>query len=415
VDLHVAALELAAAYFVTRPEMRRRDALVASLALTLAVGSKAMALVPVGLLAPYALVRVIAQNRKRPWLPTIGAILGGAGLLFTMLASIYVRNWIVFKNPFWPELKFDSDTLGIHWPGALEWGTGQEELGYTRIDMNLPWGQFFEDLFSVPYSWRRSHYTEMHDYGFLVQWIVFPLGCLVVVVLWFSAMRALLGWIVRRPWWGLASESWSLVYLSFVAWAMLYSTPALWASRYNIAAVGILAAAIAWAGGREGWHRVGEGFAGVAALGSLVGFCWTTPRWWYTPSELVALSDVPYPKREFTLAQTISPNLPTTSGSPVMTETGLLREKTLGSGAVLVFDESDGFFPGLFWNNDYTSRTVFVPAGPDYPGRAMAAGALWIHCARSDAMCRQLKSPDWTDIGALSIERWGDVYRRNAW
>jgi hypothetical protein len=48
VDAHSAAFVLAAAHFATRLELRLRDALLATMCLTLAVGSKQMAMVPVG-------------------------------------------------------------------------------------------------------------------------------------------------------------------------------------------------------------------------------------------------------------------------------------------------------------------------------------------------------------------------------
>jgi hypothetical protein len=420
VDLHVAGLELAAAHFALRAEMRARDALVLAVALALAVGAKQMALVPVAMFGVIGLVRLLRQNWRAQRRGALLAAGGGFALVFAMGSTVYLRNYLHFHNPLWPELKVDVDWLGIHWPGNYLWGSGQEELGYNRIDMNEPFGQFIADLFSRPYSWSRSHYTEVLDYGFPVAWLVLPLGAVALVVLWvlatYTFARRLFAALLKRPAPDLAPETWAAVLLALTSFAMFYMTPALWAARYNVAPAAMLMLILAWAGSRAKWERFGEALASTVALASFIGFFWIAPRAWLLPSELLELKKIPYPERELTPAAKISPALDPRRGSPTNLDVGMKREK-LAPGSIVVHDQSYGTFVSLMWNNDYSNNVVYVPYSPSFVKQAEEMGAMWIYAQYGDPLYKELSQKDsnWTDLGALNVEHWGAVFRRTKW
>src|SRR5262249_36542910 len=145
--------------------------------------------------------------------------------------------------------------------------------------------------------------------------------------------------IRRRPAPDPPPETWTAILLALVAFVMLYMTPALWASRYNVAPVGMLMGILAWAGSRAKWERLGEALASTVALCSFIGFFWITPRFWLTPSELVAYAKIPFPEREVTPAATVSATLDMHQGSPTTVDVGIKREKTLGPGALVLHDQ----------------------------------------------------------------------------
>jgi hypothetical protein len=179
----------------------------------------------------------------------------------------------------------------------------------------------------------------------------------------------------------------------------------------------MLMAILAWVGSRAKWERFGEGLASAVALGSFVGFFWVTPRFWLTPSEIVAYSKIPYPEREVTPTTEISPTLDFHLGSPTTFEVGLKREKTLGPGALVMHDQSYGNFVALFWNNDYSNNIGYELYSPSFVKHAEAMGAIWIFASHGDQLYRDLTKKDsgWEELGTLSVERWGVIFRRTRW
>jgi hypothetical protein len=139
-----------------------------------------------------------------------------------------------------------------------------------------------------------------------------------------------------------------------------------------------------------------------------------TPRTWLWWSEAKAFAKIPYPRREFTQASTISPTLEIWNGSPVTTDVGLAREKELGPGKVLAFSDDFGTYMALFWNNTFSNRALYIPSGPDYLERLRTSPATWAYCATGDPSCFPLSRPGsgWELVGRLDIENRGAVYRR---
>jgi hypothetical protein len=129
VDPQACALLLAAAYYVTHPQLDRRNALLAILATTLAAGAKIWSIVPVGLLSVFLLVRLLRRTQKNGGAATAGLVSFGALCVLGMQAITYVRNLILFKNPVWPMISYDNPRLKIHWAGGLRRSTTTASRG----------------------------------------------------------------------------------------------------------------------------------------------------------------------------------------------------------------------------------------------------------------------------------------------
>jgi hypothetical protein len=399
-DPQVAALVMAALHFATRIDFKLRHAWLAAVALALAVGAKLLALVPVGILSAIAGVRLLLvheERRTRGWLATI---LGGAALITAAGACCYLRNWIHFHNPFWPDLKYDNHRLGIHWPGYMVWGSHHPELSGNRVDQNVPLDVLIGELFSLPYSVKDLNRWQVHDYGIGLPWLVLPLSSAALGL-------AIVEWVRSDPTRALARVSPSVrspaSNILLVALPLVFivaTSPALWGARYHIATVGILMILVQWLAGHYGWAKLGEGAVVVCLVTSLMMIVWSD--WWITPRKALALAKLSYPERE----------VASSLGAPVATWIGLAREAELLPGDVVV--ASDYAFPALLWNLHYSNRVVYLPAGADFRQRAEQARAVWIVCA--GALCDQLNEPasDWEPLGPIAEGDATVVYHRKA-
>lgn len=405
VDLHTSLLVLAAAHFCIRAPLRMRDVWFAAGCFTMAIGAKILALVPVGMFALVLLLRLLATHARARPRATAGTALGGVAMMAGVAAITYWRNWKHFHNPFWPDLVYDNPRFGIHWTGLT--------YPVNPVDMNQPFSVLYDNLTSIPYSRSLGHMTQVYEYGAVTGWFLVPLAVLSVTAIVLVAMRSALGRALRRPAWRMDDDTSRVLLLLVPLGVSLVLSPALWGARYNMASLALATVFISWAAARKGCERMGEGAVAIAVVGSILAFFWTTPRWWYTPTELAKLASVPYPDREVTPAAKISPALGLASGSPVVFETGLAREAALTKGTTLAFDDLDGSFPALFWNNDYSNRVVYVPSGPDYLERVEQTNAKWLYCNNSDPLCGTLRTdPRWRYVGVLNVERWGGVFER---
>src|SRR6185369_12239900 len=118
---------------------------------------------------------------------------------------------------------------------------------------------------------------------------------------------------------------------------------------------------------------------------SVMMFWWTpAPRWWFTPEQLVALAQASPTARE----------VDHTLGAPTVVAAGLAREKELGPGTLLVFNEHYSGFPSLFWNSHFSNRVVYMHGGGDFLARAAKAGAKWVFLNDRDPLVGQARRPD---------------------
>ncbi|MGA2450675.1 MAG: hypothetical protein ABTD50_18565 [Polyangiaceae bacterium] len=414
VDAQNAAFVLAGAAFATRRNFRIRDAMLTAVCLALAGASKALAVVPVAALAVVAMVRLSGEARRRPK-AVAGAIALGFVLIAGIAATTYVRNWVHFHNPLWPDVKVESARWGIHWPGELEWGANQPEKSFfQRVDVNLPFWDFMDSLFRIPYSYSAPYLDIMWEYGLAMTWVVLPLTVLGLGALCLAVARDAAGRLQGVKEWQTAPETWSLIPLALTFVACVRTTPVLWIPRYQIAVMGLALATVAWLVGRPVLRGIGQGVVGALTAMTIVSFFWMTPRTWLWGSEAFAFAKIPYPAREFTPASAISPKLEKWNASPVTLEVGLAREKELTAGSVLAFPQDYGVYMALFWNNTYSNRAVYIPPGPDYLERLKKSDATWAYCASGDPACSSLGQPSsgWELVGHLDVENRGSVFRR---
>ena len=412
VDPQACALLIAAAYYVTHPQLDRRNACLAILASTLAAGAKIWSIVPIGLLSVFLLVRLVRRFRTNGGLATAGLVGMGAFFVLGMQAITYVRNLILFKNPVWPMLSYDNPKLGIHWAGGIPL-----DLDKTRggVDFNEPFAIFVKKMTAAPYSViSPGHYWQVNDYGFAWAWLVLPLFALVVlivVVKWLSSFVAIRILRMRTP--GPADEATSgAMMLAVVAAASLYLSPALFIARYHVASLAMLAGCLAWLVSRWRTSRLSEDVALFASIGSFIFMCWAPTKhefvYLYSGGQIVKWLKTPYPQRE--LEDIGTPEVPKLLIAGANTVTATAREKELRPGSVIAFDNIDYF--ALLWNNTYSNKVVWVSSHEPL-AEAERANATWIYTRGGTTLFSQIvNSPHWQLIGPLEAENQGSVWRR---
>lgn len=96
--------------------------------------------------------------------------------------------------------------------------------------------------------------------------------------------------------------------------------------------------------------------------------------------------------------------------APANTATALLREKEIGSGDVVAFDNIEYY--ALLWNNEYSNKVMWL-SSPNPLAEAEAMGAKWIYTRGGTPLYAQITaSPRWELIGPLEAESMGSVWRR---
>jgi len=415
VDPQACALLLAAAYYVTHPQLDRRNAFFAILATTLAAGAKIWSIVPVGLLSVFLLVRLLRRTRQNGGLATLGLLSFGSLAVLGMQAITYVRNLILFKNPVWPMISYHNPKLGIHWAGGLPIDFGKERAG---VDFNEPFAVFCRKMLAAPYSvMSPGHYWQVNDYGFAWAWVVLPvfaLAVFVIVVRWVSTFFAIRVLRVRSP--GPADEALSsAMMLAVVASTSLYLSPAIFIARYHVASLGMLAGCLAWLVSRWKTPRLSDDTALFAAIGSIIFMYWAPTKhefvYLYPPSQITAWLKMPYPQRELTDIGT--PEVPKLLVAPVNTAVGTAREKELRAGDVIAFDYIDYF--ALLWNNSYSNKVMWVDSTTDPLGQAERGNAKWVYTRGGTTLFSQIHAnPRWELIGPLEAESQGSVYQAQA-
>jgi hypothetical protein len=413
VDPQACALLLAAAYYVTHPQLDRRNALFAILATTLAAGAKIWSIVPVAFLSLFLLVRLVRRRQQNGGLATLGLIGFGSLCVLGMQAITYVRNLILFKNPVWPMISYDNPKLGIHWAGGLPIDFGKDRAG---VDFNEPFGVFVKKMLAPPYSvMGPGHYWQVNDYGFAWAWVVLPvfaLAVLVIVMRWLSSFVAIR--LVRLRTAGRDDDALaSAMMLAVTASTSLYLSPAIFIARYHVASLGMLAGCLAFVVSRWKTPRLSDDTALFAALGSIIFMYWAPTKhefvYLYTPAQIASWMKVPYPLRELTDITT--PEKLKLLACPVNTATGTAREKELGAGDVIAFDYIDYY--ALLWNNSYSNKAIWVDSPTDPLGQAERANAKWIYTRGGTTLFSQIHAnPRWELIGPLESESQGSVYRR---
>jgi hypothetical protein len=409
VDPQHAALMLGGILFGTVDSPRLRDTWLAALGLALAIGSKGLALVPVpvaGVVAAVLVLRAHWRGRRGAAWATVG---GGVALIALVASATYLRNYLAFHNPLWPDMRVNIDKLHIHWPGLGPWSSAPTEpgAGGVAVNLNEPLPRLLDQIFALPWSVKGMYFDQTVEYGIGIVWVALPLGVAAFVACLVAAVRR-----ARRPATGQATTAGGdpaarpPLAVALILAAMVAGSPALWAPRYHVAAVGLLCVLVAWLTGRSPRDRLGESAVAAVLVTSLMMFWWTpAPRWWYTPAQL----------RDHARASTVDREVDRDLGAPTPKATGLARERELGPGSLLVFDEKYAAFPSLFWNNHYSNRVMFIHGGPDFLARAAQAGATWIFLNDREPLSHDARAPrsGWDEVGVLNAINGGSAFRRH--
>ncbi len=418
VDPESGALLLAAAFYVTHPDLDRRNAGFAVLALTLAVAAKIWSIVPVFFLALVLLVRLVRRRKQNGAAFTAAIALGGTVSLVAMQAFTYLRNWLNYQNPFWPMVDYDNPKLGIHWRGEVHVDPNAPGVG---IDFNDP--TLLEKLMAAPFQAQTTgHFWQLHEWGYPYVWLVLPLsvvGTGLAFALWFGG--GLYRLVKRRNTGDTQHARGSALVLGFVALVSLGLSPALHIPRYHLASVAMLAAVIAWLSGTRGiWpgisrkSRLAMGVAIAVQLGSLLTLYWSPqkPHWFAIfPTRYVAhWLKTPYPRRE--VEDVITDTGAPMWISPVHFPTGMAREREIGKGDIVGFQQLA--FVAVLFNNDYSNRVVWLGDADPFL-EAERIGAKWVYAANGTPLADALRnSGRWEIVGPMETEKFGNAWRRKA-
>jgi hypothetical protein len=402
IDPQYGALLLGAIVFSTEERPRLRDGGLASLGLALAIGSKGLALTvvpPTALIGAWLLLRAHWRGPSRR--AAIGVVVAGAVAVIGVASLTYLRNYLNFHNPLWPDLRVDIESLGIHWPGTGPWSSESSNPN-AKTNLNLPPAQLFDHLFALPWAAKSWYLEQTVEYGIGFVWICLPLGALGFVGVLVIGARAL-----AHRWLGTPPERTRAPFaIALIVAVTVATSPALWAARYYIGIIPLIAALAAWLTGRPPRTRLGESAASVVIVTSIMMFWWTpAPRWYYTPEQLLKSLHASPVQRE------VDKEL----GGPVGTVAGLARERELGPGSVLVFGDRYSGFASLFWNCHFSNRVLYLKSGPDWLGRAARLGAKWIFLNDFDpANLALARAPGsgWQEVGLLNWINGGVTFRR---
>ena len=398
VDPLNAAHVLGAVLFATVHPPRLRHAALAGLALALSIGSKGLALISVpitGLVGATLLLRSHWHKRRGA---AIAVVAGGAALVVATASVTYLRNYLAFHNPLWPDMRVEIPSLGIHWPGQGLWATDVGQGEGTPVNLNESLPKLLNHLFALPFSVHGMWFDQAVEYGIGIVWVALPLAFLGFVTVFVVALRHRVGyeWPPERP---------PPLALALILGVMIVGSPALWGPRYHVSHVALVCVIAAWFTHRRPWAALEEPAVSAIIIASLMMFWWAPePRYYMWPDRLVELAHAPPLARE--LDQSL--------GAPTGTTAAFAREKELGPGALMVFDEHYAGYPSLFWNNTYSNRIQYLRGGPEFLKRARAAGATWINLSPPDPMLSVARQPGsgWQEVGQLNAYVPSFAFRR---
>jgi hypothetical protein len=339
---------IAGVWLVTHKALGRTHAAVAACALGLAVASKATCLMSSGVLSLVLGLRVIARRKDIGVRSAVVVLTAGGAFVLAMTCATYLRNYLNFHNPFWPEMKVDIASLGIHWPGRVPYRLdGPPPHPEAQIDENIPTPKLIEYMLALPGSVHEFQYGEATNYGIGVAWILLPLAIVGSFVLIGSYVIARVRALRGGP---ASSKIDEIGYLAFVivlGSVLFWFSPERWAPRYHLTTVALAAVVVSALSSRSGWQRLGPSACGAALFASILNFYWAEPRYWVNGSELRSLVPLSSTDREIA-----------SSRSPYITaDFGRLREG-LREGDLLLARHYA--LVGLLWKNDYSNRVELV-------------------------------------------------------
>ncbi|NRA35233.1 MAG: hypothetical protein HRU17_18040, partial [Polyangiaceae bacterium] len=406
VDTHGAALLLGGLYFVTQAKVTLRDAWLAVMALTMAMGTKVVLLVPAGTLCLIEVGRLIHASKRLGVAQTWLTILGGFVCVVAMLASVHLRNYWNFGNPLWPHSP-NLQAVGIEWPTAKN----QTSISLTS---KAPPDQLLVRVSRMPFHAGKKllyNTANLVDYGPGMLWGLVPIGALA----FFASIIARLRYMVRR-FRGRETDpertalTTTMIFVVITIVLELAVGPAAYAGRYHIALFGMFVALVSWTAIYPGWRRVSEQAAAATLVFSIAMLAWTSHdihkkswiNWYRSPEKIAKLWKATPEEREVNSAL----------GGHVQTPRGRLRETELGPGDLVMFD--DITFASLLWNNDYSNVVRWFGKKPKLKN-AEKLNAKWLYIKSRSLRSKVAKLPQWQRIGKLEKKSGhGHLYRRVA-
>jgi hypothetical protein len=398
VDPLNAAHVLGAVLFATVDRPRLRDGALTSLGLALSIGSKGLALISAPITGVVGATLLLREHWHRRRGAAIAVVAGGFVLVAATASVTYLRNYLAFHNPLWPDMRVEIPSLGIHWPGQGPWVTETGQGGGTPVNLNESLPKLLDHLFALPFSVHGMWFDQAVEYGIGIVWVALPLAIMGFVAVFMAALRRRLGytWRAERP---------PPVAIALILGVMIAGSPALWGARYHVSHVALVCVLAAWFTHRRSWAALEEPAVSAILVTSLMMFWWAPePRYYLSPERLVQLAHAS------PLARELDQNL----GSPTVTASAFAREKELGPGTLMVFDEHYSGYPSLFWNNTYSNRIQYLRGGPDFLKRAREAGATWINLSPQDPNLAVARQPGsgWQEVGQLNLYVASYAFRR---
>ncbi|MEP7121452.1 MAG: hypothetical protein ABJE95_11100 [Byssovorax sp.] len=331
IDVEVAFFLVAAIHFATRPVLRLRDAVSATLCMVLITGSKssALTLVPPLLLVTWARL-LLAHVRTRRG-AALGVILGGGALIAGTGALTFARNWRAFGNPVWP-VSFDSAALHVHWRGLAT---------LARMTPDKPLAALVAQKYQRPSAGIADILAR--DYGHGIPWIVVPLalGSLVAAV-----VVAILARRAKKP----DAVTENLLLVAALGAIFIKVSPSLSIARYNVQIVAVAMCCIGWAAGRlRDGTRFHEGAVASTLILTLVPLYWTG---WFFGTDFKGVGALLHSSAD----ERVTLHFADFQMPP---DTAKARERELGPGDLVVFTQ-EMTFPGVLWNHRMSNRVEYV-------------------------------------------------------
>ncbi|GAB4109841.1 MAG: hypothetical protein OHK0013_45530 [Sandaracinaceae bacterium] len=380
VDLSVLAATLLALHFVSRPELRARDAWMAGLALGILGAIKANGAVFAAILGAWLLLRAIVRLEGK----LVLHVLGGFVFAAAMALPTYARNQILHDNPIWP-ITYESQLFGVRFEGTIDAGHMQRDFAYV-----------WNELVGPPQIGENYHDTGRHAYGYALPFVAAPL-------LIFAAPALLRAWLgslreaQRRP--GLTAL---LFCLGFGLIVQLASPGHHWA-RFSLAFPATALVVIGWWLAARPRARLEEGALGAMLVLNAATLWWAVPAWDVTVREALDLAGMSLAER----------NLASTSLCLLPADTRRRRDLELGPGDVGAFTDDIGFV-GNLWNDDFSNRVIFVPfeSREAFLERLDAEHVEWVYVRNDSIEARALAgaTETWTRVGPASFD--DEIYAR---
>jgi hypothetical protein len=359
VDLSVMTATVLALHFVSRFELRARDAWMAGLALGILGAVKANGAVFGAMLGAWLLLRALAMAAREPrraW-PVLASVLGGFAVACAYALPTYARNYIVHGNPLWP-ITYESELLGVRLEGTVDAGHMQRGFDYVWNELTGP-----------PSIGENYHDTGRHAYGYALPFIAAPLLLLAAPALLGAWMRSLRDRPRRTA---LTALGCCLVFGLLVQVA---SPGHQWA-RFSLAFPATALVVIAWWLAHGARQRLEEGAIGAMLVLNALTLLWAVPAWDVTVREAVELASMSLAER----------NLADTSRCLLPADTRRRRDQDLGPGDVAIFTDEIGFV-GNLWNDDFSNTVLYVPYDDreQFLARLDEVQAEWAY-VRSDSL-----------------------------